>query len=290
MRKLFLLICLLLNINLFAQNFYPQIKTLSSKDELFKQYSQDVEINYKKLAKEEEPYLFFYKYTATKDDSLLSIAARCNIPYETIATVNKIVSIHSRISGIALLLPTVPGIFIAKNPQSNIEKIIACRNFDSSRNLCYNINNDIFFFVANERFNSTERIFFLEDRIKSPLPEGILSSTYGLRVSPITGKKLFHNGIDLAAELGTSIQACLTGSVKDCGYDSVYGNYIIIAHDNNIESFYAHLESFNIKKGDFVFQGDVIGYVGMTGLTTGPHLHFEVYVSGQTKDPLTLIK
>ena len=141
----------------------------------------------------------------------------------------------------------------------------------------------------SERFNSTERIFFLEDRIKSPLPEGILSSKYGLRVSPITGKKLFHNGIDLAAELGTEIQACLNGSVKDCGYDSVYGNYIIITHDNSIESFYAHLGSFNIKKGDLVFQGDVIGYVGTTGLTTGPHLHFEVYVSGQTKDPLTLI-
>jgi murein DD-endopeptidase MepM/ murein hydrolase activator NlpD len=60
-------------------------------------------------------------------------------------------------------------------------------------------------------------------------------------------------------------------------------------HDNNIKSFYAHLDSFNCKKNDFVATGQIIGYVGLTGLTTGPHLHFEIYYSGETKDPWEII-
>ena len=96
-------------------DFFPTITELSSKNPIFKQFSQDVEINYKKLAIEKETNLMFYKYRATKDDTLHFIAARCNISYDSIATLNHISSIHSDISGKILFIPTVPGLFIPKN-------------------------------------------------------------------------------------------------------------------------------------------------------------------------------
>lgn len=270
-------------------SFIPEISELTSKNPLFKQYSQDVELSYKNLALQKEIILFFYKYQVTQEDTLLSIAARCNIPFETIATLNRISSIHENIQGKEIFLPTAPGIFVAENPENTIEKIISCRSFETTEKMCYTLEKGIFYFLENEKLSSTERIFFLNDKIQSPLPTGILSSDYGLRISPITGKNLFHNGIDLAAKLNTPILACLTGTVVECGYSNVYGNYVVILHDNNIKSFYAHLSSFACQKDTIVSTGEVIGYVGVTGLTTGPHLHFEIYVSGETKDPLDFI-
>ena len=278
------------NIKTFIKtDFFPIISELSSKNPIFKQFSQEVELNYKNLALDKPTNLMFYKYCAKEDDTLHFIAARCNISYDSIATLNHLSSVHTALTGKTLLLPTVPGLFIPKNGVSTIEKILLCRNFDSSEILCYNINNEEFYFLENTKFDETERIFFLNDNIRSPLPNGILSSRYGVRNSPISGKTLFHNGIDLAAELNTPVLSCLTGKVFECNYNDVYGNYIVILHDNNMKSFYAHLSSFACEKGDYVTTGQIIGYVGITGLTTGPHLHFEVYVSGQTKDPWELI-
>ena len=270
-------------------DFFPTISDLSSKNPIFKQYSQDIELNYKKLATEKETTLMFYKYNTTKNDTLHSIAARCNISYDSIATLNRISSIHTDISNKTLLLPTLPGLFIPKDGNSTIEKIMLCRNFDTSEIIRYTINDSEFYFLENEKFDATERIFFLNDNICSPLPNGILSSKYGLRNSPITGKPLFHNGIDLAANINSPVLACLNGKILNCDYNDVYGNYVVILHDNNMKSFYAHLNSFSCKIGDYVTTGQVIGYVGTTGLSTGPHLHFEVYISGQTKDPWQMI-
>jgi hypothetical protein len=291
----FIFVLLFIFSNIFSQeqkatqHIFPTIKELSSKNPIFKQYSQDVENNYKLLAKNGEAVLFFYKYHTNENDTLLSIAARCNISYDTIASLNRIPSIHSDIKNKIIILPTVSGIFIPKNPVSVFERILNCKSFDKSEVICYTVEESDFYFLENEKFDSTERIFFLKDDIISPLPNGILSSKYGLRESPITGKIKFHNGIDLACDLHSPILSCLSGKIEECGYNEVYGNYVVILHDNNIKSFYAHLDSFNCKKNDFVATGQIIGYVGLTGLTTGPHLHFEIYYSGETKDPWKII-
>lgn len=272
-----------------SQSFFPEIEELSSKNPVFKQYSQDVENSYKLIAQNKICFPFFYKYFATENDTLLTISSRCNISYETLASLNRIPSVHADITNKYIYLPTSPGLFIPKEPLTTIESILNLRNFENLEYSCYNIDGELFIYLQNEKFSSTERLFFLDDRIRSPLPQGILSSEYGLRKSPISGKILFHNGIDLAAELNTPVLACLSGKIIECGYSEVYGNYVVILHDNNIKSFYAHLSSYTREKNSLVSTGDVIGYVGITGLTTGPHLHFEIYVSGQTKDPWTLI-
>jgi len=113
----------------------------------------------------------------------------------------------------------------------------------------------------------------------------VLTSAFGNRISPITGKEKFHNGIDLAAPLNSPVFACLSGTVSAAGSDDIYGNYVIINHDNNLQSLYAHLSRYVVQKGSLVAGGSVIGYVGVTGLTTGPHLHFEVKQNGVPLDP-----
>ena len=114
---------------------------------------------------------------------------------------------------------------------------------------------------------------------------GRISSPYGWRIHPILGYSKFHTGIDFAAASGTSVKAVKGGVVILAKYNSSYGNYIIIDHGNGISSLYAHLKGFNTSLGSRVSQGQTIGFVGSTGMSTGPHLHFEIRVNGEHVNP-----
>ncbi len=114
---------------------------------------------------------------------------------------------------------------------------------------------------------------------------GKIVSKYGYRVNPVTGIYCMHNGIDIAAEKGTDIYATLDGTVTLAGFSTTYGYYIIISHSENVETLYAHCSKLKVEKGDIVKKGDLIGLVGSTGRSTGPHLHFEIRVGGYRIDP-----
>ncbi len=121
--------------------------------------------------------------------------------------------------------------------------------------------------------------------------QGKITSRFGKRVHPVTGKESNHTGLDIAAPMGEGVKASLGGEVVSAGwYSNVYGNVVIINHGNNIQTFYAHLSKVLVKKGEHVNQGDIIAKVGTTGLSTGPHLHFEIYVNGERVDPEKRIK
>ncbi|NLA82845.1 MAG: M23 family metallopeptidase [Clostridiaceae bacterium] len=96
----------------------------------------------------------------------------------------------------------------------------------------------------------------------------------------------FHNGIDINASVGAAIVAADGGNVAVAGYNSGYGNYIMIYHSNGSATLYAHLSSMSVSKGDTVSKGQVIGGAGSTGYSTGPHLHFEIHINGGSVDPL----
>ena len=114
---------------------------------------------------------------------------------------------------------------------------------------------------------------------------GRLSSGFGYRTSKSTGRQRMHNGIDIYAQAGTPVLAADSGQVIMAEYDGGYGYSILIYHGGGIASFYAHLSGFAVSPGQFVQKGQVIGYVGRTGFTTGPHLHFEVRVNGGPQNP-----
>jgi murein DD-endopeptidase MepM/ murein hydrolase activator NlpD len=125
--------------------------------------------------------------------------------------------------------------------------------------------------------------------LRSPLEFSRISSGFSnARYHPILQEMRAHRGIDYAAPIGTPIKAVANGTVDFVGRQGGYGNLVILAHANNVTTVYGHLNSFaaSVRKGARVNQGDVIGTVGMTGLATGPHLHFEFRIAGVHMDPL----
>lgn len=112
-----------------------------------------------------------------------------------------------------------------------------------------------------------------------------LTSPYGWRIHPITGKNSFHNGVDLANSQGTPIYAARSGTVTTATYSGAYGYYVTINHGDGYSTLYAHMTHYIVSAGQSVSQGQVIGYMGSTGWSTGPHLHYTVYLNGNTVNP-----
>ena len=118
---------------------------------------------------------------------------------------------------------------------------------------------------------------------------GYLSAGFGNRADPFTGQRDFHPGIDISTPIGTRVTAPADGLVVSCAEKGAYGNTIIIDHGFGIVTRYGHLSGFNVKPGQQVRRGDVIGFVGSTGRSTGPHLHYEVRIDGEAVNPLAYI-
>jgi murein DD-endopeptidase MepM/ murein hydrolase activator NlpD len=128
--------------------------------------------------------------------------------------------------------------------------------------------------------------------LRNPVDGARVSSHFGVRKHPILGYKKMHKGVDFAAEHGTPVIAAGDGVVEVLGRKGGFGNYVRLRHSNGYGSAYAHLSKFakTLKSGDRVRQGDVIGYVGNTGRSTGSHLHFEILRHGKQVDPLSTLE
>ena len=126
--------------------------------------------------------------------------------------------------------------------------------------------------------------------LKSPLEFTRVSSGFSMRVHPISGQWKRHTGVDFAAVTGTPIRATSDGVIEHVGPSGGYGNLVIVKHWSNYSTAYAHMSRFanGIHKGSKVSQGDVIGFVGTTGWSTGPHLHYEFRVGNEPRDPSTI--
>ncbi|WP_035067923.1 M23 family metallopeptidase [Nitratidesulfovibrio termitidis] len=119
--------------------------------------------------------------------------------------------------------------------------------------------------------------------------DGYISSTFGMRVSPFTGKGEFHKGIDVINRPGTPIYAPARGTVTLAGVDGAYGNCVVLQHGGGLSTRYAHMQRFVLKEGQTINRGDLIGYIGTSGRSTGPHLHYEVRLNGVCVNPMRYI-
>jgi murein DD-endopeptidase MepM/ murein hydrolase activator NlpD len=126
--------------------------------------------------------------------------------------------------------------------------------------------------------------------LRTPIDGARVSSKFGMRRHPILGFSKMHAGMDFAAPTGTPIYAAGNGVIEEIGRKNGYGNYVRIKHNQQIATAYAHLSKFGggMRRGGQVQQGDIIGYVGTTGRSTGPHLHYEVMRGGRQINPMSI--
>jgi len=128
------------------------------------------------------------------------------------------------------------------------------------------------------------------DYTPSILPtQGYMTSRFGYRISPFTGRRHFHRGIDLVNKLGTPIKATASGRVVFAGKELYWGNAVFIEHRDGIVSKYGHLSEIKVRRGDTVVRGDLIGLMGMSGRTTGPHLHYQIEINNKAVDPTKFV-
>jgi len=116
--------------------------------------------------------------------------------------------------------------------------------------------------------------------------KGEISSPYGYRRDPFTGKENLHRGVDIAVPTGTPVLAACDGTVIHSDFDPIGGNYVILSHRNGTQSYYGHLQTRTVARGDSVRKGESVGLSGATGTVTGAHLHFQISYQGKTVDPL----
>lgn len=140
--------------------------------------------------------------------------------------------------------------------------------------------------LLNDVRNYQQRISYTPTLLPA---QGHLTSRFGLRISPFSGSRQMHWGLDISAPTGTPVRAAAAGRIVRAGFAADYGKYIDIDHGSNILTRYAHLSQQAKKSGDFVQKGELIGLVGSTGRSTGPHLHYEVKIDGRRMNPLNFI-
>lgn len=124
----------------------------------------------------------------------------------------------------------------------------------------------------------------LSQKMTAPVDAGT-TSPYGYRIHPITGETDFHTGVDLGAAMGTPIRAAFAGTVTEVGESDIFGNYIVVTHSDSLSTRYCHCSEIVAPEGSVIRQGETVAKVGSTGMSTGPHLHFEMKIDGVNVDP-----
>ena len=139
-----------------------------------------------------------------------------------------------------------------------------------------------------ETFYNDQKVMLASTPSTWPV-RGYLSTVFGNRLDPFTGQPDFHSGIDISTPSGTPITAPADGTVIFVGVKSAYGNAVVVNHGYGTVTQYGHLDRFAVRPGQKLKRGDTIGYVGSTGRSTGPHLHYEVWVHDQARNPMQYI-
>lgn len=278
------------------------ITRLDVGDTGFRQYIADVENNRRRLfippgGRRERPRespldfaesLTIYQYVPQEGEDIFFLSARCNIPYSALASLNRLSHPVMLEAGRPLLLPSSPGLFIPAGLNSDLEKLLGAARINRDTEaveLSIGEPGGTFHFYPGADFSPTERAFFLNTGFRFPLRSYRLTSRFGIRQNPVTGTVGLHQGLDLAAPAGTQVFAAGEGVVTEIGEDPIYGIYLIIKHGENWASLYGHLQMIETTLRSSVQSSSLIGRVGSTGQSTGPHLHFELRQNGRARDP-----
>ena len=229
-----------------------------------------------------------------KGETLSQIARKYEVPMKSIAQTNSLKSMNHLQIGEKLLIPV--GTKPVNSSANSDVTVHTVRDGDSLYSIAQNHGiknwkklqylNDI---SNPRRLRIGQKIFIPGDTIAGfakPLRIPLyVTSRYGYRHHPVSRKYLMHKGIDFRAATGTRVYASKTGRVVHAAWERGYGRIVRIQHADNYSTWYAHLSRFRVSVGDIVKQGDIIGLSGNTGVSTGPHLHFEIRYKGKSENP-----
>lgn len=239
----------------------------------------------------EQPELKFFFYKVKAGENISSIARKLGLNMDTLVSLNSMENAHSIVVGSRILVPNVPGILYTVKNGDNMDKIAKSYNIKTEDVLDANDKTDSIvregdiLFLPGAQLSAKERAKAFGYLFLKPL-RGRYTSGYGIRFHPVYKRKKFHTGIDIAAPYGSSIKAAKEGKVIFSGWNGGYGKCVIIKHQLGYETVYGHMSKITVSAGQYVKAGQVIGRVGSTGVSTGPHLHFEVRKYGQVTNPL----
>ncbi len=280
-----------------AASDYPLIRVLSSDDPLFVQHQSELE-DYYRIARAREPGvlppLSIFEYHLRKGEDLFSLNARLGLPYDALATLNGAGSTEAFTERRKILISSQAGLFVNDPPRSALEDMMLSTLLAAGRKpqkliVTRQDRTSAVLFFAGEQFTPIERAYFLGILFEFPIARGRITSLFGPRKDPFTGRPEFHTGIDIGAPDGTEVHAARDGVVSEIGHNETFGNFIVLDHPGAYQTLYGHLSMIGVTMKQRVNAGEVIGAVGHTGRATGPHLHFEVIRKGSVTDPFPLL-
>ncbi len=238
----------------------------------------------------------FHEHRIRKGETISGIAMRSGLKnIGTILSVNGISNARRITVGKVLKIPSTDGLLYTVKKNDTLAAIAAKNKIEVTALLDANDLQQSTLTVGQELFipgavlSSFNLRKAMGELFVYPI-RGRLTSKFGYRADPFTGARSFHSGIDLAAPTGTPVKATLDGKVVEAGVNRIFGNYVIIRHDRGYQSLYGHLHTITAKRGRYVKQGAVIGTVGNTGYSTGPHLHLSIYKYGKLINPFSVLK
>lgn len=250
--------------------------------------------------KEEEPKtdlpeLCYYTYVVKQGDMVGKIAESWGVSQDAVISLNKLRNTRTLQIGQILKIPSMNGVLytarkgdtpekIADQYRISLEKVALANNISDN-----NITPGAVLFLPDAKLDWVTIQEINGDLFRKPLRgRYYISSRYGWRDNPFSGKRTFHNGIDMATSQGTAIYAALDGHVVRTGYDVTYGNYVIVGHHSGYQTLYAHMHTILTTRGKYVTTNTKLGTVGNTGQSTGSHIHFTVYKNSSTINPASL--
>jgi murein DD-endopeptidase MepM/ murein hydrolase activator NlpD len=239
--------------------------------------------------------LTFSSYTMEAGDMIGRIAIRAGLSEDSLISVNDIKNTRLMQIGQVIKIPNQDGIYYSVKSGETLESIAEKYNTTVAHIKTVNelfsdtVPANTSLFIPGAKLDWTSRQEINGDLFIWPT-SGRISSPYGYRMAPFARVRAFHSGIDITAPMGSPIKAAMAGRVTQVGNDESWGNFVVISHHSGYRTFYAHMSVVRVKAGAYVENGERIGDVGSTGLSTGPHVHFTVYKNGVTVSPLSLMR
>lgn len=293
-----------------GQDYVPVVSQLNGDDAVFQTLRAEILINssYFRInarnngarpvsyAQSEIPPLRFYSYTLSEGDDLVRVAQTFGLNIDTLVSVNTLPSVVAVGPGDVIAIPNINGIIVEPDTREPLDSLAAEYDVASwaiaqvnglPRN--YVVPGDQLL-IPGARLSQEERSFSDLSAFVMPLNSGRLSSRMGYRTDPFHQRRTFHGGIDIAAPTGTPVYAARGGKVVFAGRLGGYGNLVILEHAYGYKTYYGHLSRILVSEGQQVLQRALVGQVGSTGRSTGPHLHFEIRRFNSRHDPMSYLQ